>query len=233
MRIVAVADTHTFHEDLRTIPDGDVFVHAGDLCRGGRLDELRIVAEWVRRQPHRHKIVVAGNHDWCFVREPQAALEILGQEIIYLQDAEVVLDGVRFWGSPWQPEYNEWAFNLPRGEALASKWALIPTGIHVLVTHGPPASIGDRGGHPERRGCADLLTAVQRLRPLLHLFGHIHQDGGFWRTDSTCFANVTCWECERGPTVIDVDAVSGQVAAVSIPPARKPRRQPPAPGSLK
>jgi 3',5'-cyclic AMP phosphodiesterase CpdA len=63
MRIVAVADTHTFHDDLRLIPNGNVFIHAGDLCHGGRLDDLRSAAAWLRAFPHRHKIVVAGNHD--------------------------------------------------------------------------------------------------------------------------------------------------------------------------
>jgi predicted phosphohydrolase len=224
MRIVAVADTHTFQSDLRHIPDGDVFVHAGDLCRGGRLEELHTVAAWLRGLPHRHKIVIGGNHDWCFVREMPAALEILGDGIVYLQDAEVAFEGVRFWGSPWQPEFNEWAFNLPRGEPLASKWALIPAGIHVLVTHGPPHGIGDSCGDPVRQGCEELRAAVRRVRPLLHMFGHIHQDGGFWREDGVCFANVTCWECERGPTVLDVEVASAQVVEVSVPPPRKPRR---------
>jgi predicted phosphohydrolase len=224
MRIVAVADTHTFQDDLRVIPDGDVFLHAGDLCRGGRLDELRPVAAWLRGLPHRHKLVIAGNHDWCFAREPQAALEALGPKVVYLQDAEAVIDGIRFWGSPWQPAFNDWAFNLPRGEALASKWGLIPAGIQVLVTHGPPHGIGDWSGDPVRQGCEELLAAVRRVRPRLHLFGHIHQEGGFWEQGGICFANVTCWEGERGPTIIDLDEGTGQVIAVSIPPARKPRR---------
>src|SRR5262245_49400997 len=114
MRIVAVADTHTFEADLQAIPEGDVFVHAGDLCRGGRLDELRPVAAWLHSRPHKHKIPVAGNHDWCFVREPGAAREILGPEATYLQDSDAVIAGVRYWGSPWQPEFHGWAFNLPR-----------------------------------------------------------------------------------------------------------------------
>jgi len=223
MRIVAIADTHTFQDDLRVLPDGDVLVHAGDLCRGGRLDELRIIAAWLKALPHSHKIVVAGNHDWCFVREPEAALELLGDTIIYLQDSGVVIDSVRFWGSPWQPAFNDWAFNLPRGEALASKWAMIPDETDILITHGPPLGLGDDYGDAERQGCSDLLAAVRRVHPLLHLFGHIHQDGGFWRQEDVCFANVTTWECERGPTILDVDVAARQVIEVSVPPRRNPR----------
>jgi Icc-related predicted phosphoesterase len=219
MRIVAVADTHTYQDDLGEIPAGDVFVHAGDLCQGGRLEELFIVAHWLQRLPHRHKIVIAGNHDWCFAREMFAAIQTLGKGIVYLQDTDITIDGVKFWGSPWQPEFRNWAFNLPRGQPLASKWALIPSDTQVLITHGPPAGIGDRGGLTERLGCADLLTAVRRIQPRLHLFGHIHQDGGFWQQGNTAFANVTCWECERGPTVIDYDPATGQVTPVTIPPA--------------
>jgi hypothetical protein len=145
---------------------------------------------------------------------------LLGDGVIYLQDSEAVVEGVRFWGSPWQPEFHGWAFNLPRGEALAQKWALIPTGIDVLATHGPPYGIGDWTGD-SHQGCKELLAAVRRVRPLLHVFGHIHQDGGLWREDGVCFANVTAWECERGPTVMDLDAASRQVVEVSVPPARK------------
>lgn len=223
MRIVAVADTHAFHDDLKALPDGDVFVHAGDLCRGGRLDELHFAAAWLRALPHRHKIVVAGNHDRCFQFNRAGAVDALGAGVIYLEDSEVVIDGVRFWGSPWQPAFNDWAFNLPRGEPLAAKWALIPAGIDVLVTHGPPMGVGDRCDDSARAGCADLLSAVTRIRPRLHLFGHIHQDGGCWEREGTLFANVTTWEYERGASVFDLDPVAGSVTAVAIPPARAMR----------
>jgi predicted phosphohydrolase len=218
VRIVAVADTHTFERDLGAVPDGDVFVHAGDLCRGGRLDELAIVADWLKALPHRHKVVVAGNHDWCFVRQPEESRRLVG-EAVYLQDSGAVLDGVRFWGAPWQPEYRGWAFNLPRGEVLAAKWALIPDGTDVLVTHGPPLGVGDDCGEAVRQGCRDLLEAVRRVRPLLHLFGHVHQDGGLWQVGETFFANVTAWEGERGATVLDLDVKARRVVAVCVPPA--------------
>jgi Icc-related predicted phosphoesterase len=214
-----------FHADLDVVPGGDVSVHAGDLCRGGRLDELQVAVAWLRRQPHRHKIVVAGNHDWCLQREPQQALALLNSDLIYLQDAATVIEGVQFWGSPWQPEYNDRAFNLPRGAALAEKWRLIPNGIDVLITHGPPSGIGDDSGMNERRGCTELLAATQRVQPMLHLFGHIHQDGGLWQHGPTWFANVTTWESERGATVVDLDSDIRMVVPVCIPAAdpRQPR----------
>ena len=213
MRIVAVADTHLFHDEL-VIPDGDVFIHAGDLCRGGDLDELRVAANWITSLPHRYKIVVAGNHDWAFDRDRAAARALFET---YLEDSEVTLDGVRFYGSPWQPAFNDWAFNLPRGAALAAKWSLIPTGIDVLVTHSPPGGLGDRSPVGNRTGCADLRARVAEVAPRLHLFGHIHQDGGAWRDGATVFANVTTWECERGPTVIDLE--HDTITLVTVPPS--------------
>ncbi|MEO7732140.1 MAG: metallophosphoesterase, partial [Kofleriaceae bacterium] len=121
MRIVAVADTHLFHDEL-SVPDGDVFIHAGDMCQSGDLAELRIAARWISGLPHRHKVIVAGNHDWAFAREPGAARAMF-PGAHYLEDAEVTLEGVRFYGSPWQPAFNDWAFNLPRGAALVEMWA--------------------------------------------------------------------------------------------------------------
>ncbi|XVQ09420.1 metallophosphoesterase [Spirillospora sp. CA-255316] len=112
MRIVAVADTHTFHHEL-TIPDGDVFVHAGDLCRIGKgLHELEHAADWLHALPHPTKIVVAGNHDRMFLDRPERARAVLADRgIRYLQDSGTEVAGVTFWGSPWQPEFNDWAFN--------------------------------------------------------------------------------------------------------------------------
>ncbi|HEY4121376.1 MAG TPA: metallophosphoesterase, partial [Byssovorax sp.] len=122
MRVVAVADTHLHHRGY-DLPDGDVFVHAGDLCREGTFRELEVAARWIQSLPHPTKIVVAGNHDWPFARSPEAAREVLGDGVIYLEDAVATIDGVRFWGSPWQPEFCAWAFNLPRGPELAERWA--------------------------------------------------------------------------------------------------------------
>ncbi len=220
LRVVAVSDTHTFESDLGDIPEGDVFVHAGDLVRAGTLDELASVAAWINALPHRHKLVVAGNHDRCFQDDRAAACALL-PGVVYLEDGEFTIDGLRFHGSPWQPAYNDWAFNLARGAPLAEKWRLIRDGVDVLITHCPPEGFGDRSSVEGRQGCSDLRAAVLRLRPMLHLFGHIHEDGGLITDSATTFVNVTTWECERKPTVLDIDVAARRVVPVQVPPARR------------
>lgn len=208
MRLVAMADTHGFHARLE-VPDGDVLVHAGDLTQRGTLEQLAQVADWLRSLPHRHKVVVAGNHDFAFQRRP-AETRALFHGLTYLEDEAVTLDGLRLYGSPWQPWFHDWAFNLRRGPALEATWQRIPEGLDVLITHGPPLGFGDLvTRHPvygeERVGCEDLLRHLGRARPRLHLFGHIHEDRGQWPIGDTRACNVTTSECELPCTVLELE----------------------------
>ncbi len=203
MRLVALADTHSYHAAL-TVPDGDVLVHAGDMTRLGTFDELEAVGAFLAAQPHRHKLVVAGNHDWGLARTPAQARALLGA-VTYLFDSGVTIEGLRVWGSPWQPTFFDWAFNLPRGRALAERWALIPEATDILITHGPPRGFGDRCADGRREGCDDLLARIREVRPGLHLFGHIHEDRGHWQDGPTLIVNATVAECRAAPTVLDYE----------------------------
>ena len=200
MIIVAVSDTHGRHEELQ-VPDGDLFVHAGDISRVGNLEDVAAFDRWLARLPHRHKIVIAGNHDFCFQDHPREARALL-RHAIYLQDEAVEVAGVEVYGSPWQPWFFDWAFNLPRGPALAEKWAKIPDDTQLLITHGPPAGIGDRTHDGRRVGCEDLLRRVREVRPRLHVFGHIHEAAGRYDEDGTTFVNA-CVEDGGTPVVIE------------------------------
>ena len=216
MKIVAVSDTHTFEKDI-VIPDGDVLIHAGDATIAGTYDEVKTFANWLHSQPHKHKIFVAGNHDWLFQREPSIARSLFVGVAHYLQDSSVEIEGVKFYGSPWQPEFCNWAFNLPRGLPLAKKWDLIPRDTDVLITHGPPYSVLDQS-HPkgEELGCGELLNAVVWVRPQVHVFGHIH--GGYGtHKDGTLFVNASiCDEAYHpvnAPIVFEVKAKQKAQAA--------------------
>jgi predicted phosphodiesterase len=179
MRIVAISDTHGRHRQL-SVPDGDVLVHAGDfMVSGTRLYEITDFSNWLMEQPHQHKIIIAGNHDIYFEKEPVLATARLDKSITYLCDSGCDIDGVKFWGSPYQPEFYNWAFNVPRGPAIKEHWDLIPRDTDVLITHGPAHGWLDtvnRDG--EHLGCEELRTAIKRVRPQFHIFGHIHGGAG-------------------------------------------------------
>jgi Icc-related predicted phosphoesterase len=177
MRLVCVSDTHGYHDTMR-VPDGDVLIHAGDLTKRGTVDEVRAVDQWLAKMPHKHKIVVAGNHDFLFEREPETARAMLTHATAYLEDEGVEIDGTRFYGSPYTPEFFNWAFMLPRGEALRAKWSHIPNDVDVLITHGPPYQILDLTLHGEHAGCEALAERMAELKPRLHVFGHIHEGYG-------------------------------------------------------
>jgi predicted phosphohydrolase len=192
--LVAMADTHGYHKKLK-VPDGDILIHAGDLTEMGTLEQLTEVRDWLLSLPHAHKVVIAGNHDFGLQDDAERCRALFGPPLIYLEDQLATVAGLRIWGSPWQPWFHSWAFNLPRGPEIAAKWALIPTGVDVLVTHGPPAGYGDLCFHGERVGCEDLLRELDRVKPRLHLFGHIHEDKGTWQLGPTTIVNVTTAEC--------------------------------------
>lgn len=201
-RIVAIADTHGEHAELK-LPDGDILIHAGDMTPRGTLKQLESVANWLRAQPHRHKLLIAGNHDFAMQRDAQNA-RALFHGLTYLEDSEVTCEGLRIWGSPWQPWFHDWAFNLRRGADIDAKWKLIPEGVDVLITHGPPAGYGDKVWSGERVGCEDLTRHLDRVKPKVHFFGHIHEDRGEWTRGPTRIVNCTVSEAAFPATVIDV-----------------------------
>lgn len=206
MRIVCLSDTHGLHSSMN-VPDADVLIHAGDLTRFGNLEDIQHFSVWLDGLPHRHKLVIAGNHDRLFESNPHIAELSLGN-VTYLRDSGVTIDGVRFYGSPWQPEFYNWAFNLPRGKALAEKWDDIPSDTDILITHGPPAGILDRTKDGNQAGCEDLLKRIRELNLKLHVFGHIHEGYGQEKKGNTLFVNAAM--CDRlykavnFPVVVDL-----------------------------
>lgn len=187
MRVVCVSDTHGRLFRPLVLPEGDVLAVSGDICLHGNLDELRTAAKWLggSRNQYKEIIVVAGNHDFPFQEHPEEAREILASESIkYLEDQELLIDGVKFYGSPWTPTFFEWAFMKDRGPEIRAVWEKIPHDTDVLITHGPPMGILDKNAiWGDMCGCADLRDIIfdgrlERLK--LVTFGHIHEGYGTW-----------------------------------------------------
>jgi Icc-related predicted phosphoesterase len=69
-------------------------------------------------------------------------------------------------------------------------YAKIPDDVDILVTHGPPYGILDcLPGNANHAGCPQLLEAVARLKPKLHVFGHVHGAHGMEISGETLFVN--------------------------------------------
>jgi len=215
MRIVCLSDTHGLH-DRMDVPDGDVLLHGGDFTMRGAPEEVEAFARFLARLPHRHKIVIAGNHDFLFQDEPDRARALFG-DVTYLEDSGARVEGLHVWGSPWQPWFYDWAFNLRRGAPLAEKWALVPESTDVLVTHGPPRGILDLTSGGERVGCEELELARARIRPRLHVFGHIHESYGMHRADGVLSINAcSCnsrYRPSNPPVVVDWDGAELRTVA--------------------
>lgn len=208
MKLIFISDTHSKHDFVK-VPDGDIVFHAGDFSGRGLPGETQVFLDWFSGLPHRHKVLIAGNHD--FIAERQSALfrEMLPRNIVYLEDSGCEIEGIRIWGSPIQPWFFDWAFNRQRGAEIRRHWEMIPEDTDILLTHGPPYGILDvvaRDGRPV--GCRDLLKRCRELNALkINAFGHIHEGQGSEFVAGTLFLNVSVldenYTLKNRPTVVE------------------------------
>ena len=200
IKIVAISDTHTKHHDVTPdLPEGDIIIHSGDCTNVGKDYELLNFLDWFGSLPYKHKIFIAGNHDFCFEPTlsafppvyPDIAQEFKDKGIIYLMDQMVEVEGLKIYGSPWQPRFYDWAFNVNRGDEIAQKWAGIPEGLDILITHGPAFGILDSTIGGMRVGCEELYKKVFGVKPKYHICGHIHFGYGMRELDGVTFINAS------------------------------------------
>ncbi|PYE51988.1 Icc-related predicted phosphoesterase [Deinococcus yavapaiensis KR-236] len=205
-----LSDTHGCHRDVR-VPDGDVLVHAGDATHAGSREELEDFLAWFASIGNfEARVLVAGNHDVLFERDPILARSLLPRNVTYLEDAGVTVRGVRVWGSPITPVFEEWAFiRAPR--EIDAHWRRIPRDVDVLVTHGPPLGVLDRLADDSANvGCPSLLARVNEVRPRLHVHGHIHARYGQLMRGATLHVNpAVCddgYAAAHAPIVVNLEA---------------------------
>jgi len=191
MKIICISDTHGQHHDLK-LPHGDILLHAGDISMRGRIHEVTDFLQWFSQQPHPNKIFIAGNHDFLFEKETKENIDnLIPKNIIYLNDSGTTINGINIWGSPITPWFYDWAFNRERGDDIRKHWEKIPLNTDILITHGPPFGILDKTKRGELVGCKDILPFIGKIKPRLHVFGHIHEEYGMRKIDGTVFVNAS------------------------------------------
>ena len=214
MRITFISDTHTKHNQISNdLPGGDIIIHAGDFMNSGYTwEEIYPFLKWYDDlDNYNTKIFIAGNHDRLFEDRNQEARGLLTgyKTIDYLQDETIIVNNAKIYGSPWQPEFYNWAFNLPRnGEDLREKWFNIPNSTDILITHGPPFGHLDITPYGNLNvGCELLRVRLDSLKPKIHVFGHVHSGYGYKFHEGTHFINAAVlnerYRYENKPITID------------------------------
>jgi len=223
-RIVCISDTHTKHDEL-DLPQGDILVHAGDFTFTGTFDEVDDFLCWFEVQDFKHKVIIAGNHDLSFdaynPRFNETTKDLIAASddprIHYLENSSVVINGIKFHGTPWTPWFFNWAFNGQRdehahrdGPLLRTFYEAIPVDTEVLVCHGPPFEILDWTSEGDRPGSKEIVEIIEhKLKDLkLYVCGHIHESYGMVNRNGVTYVNASSvardYTTIQAPIVIDL-----------------------------
>jgi predicted phosphohydrolase len=193
--IVAISDTHNHHQKVK-LPKGDIL-----------RDDTISFLKWFSGQPHTTKIFIAGNHDFYAERHPVLFRELVPDNVHYLYNESVIAQGLKIWGSPYTPYYGGLAFNKKRGKDSKAIWDQMPSGIDILITHGPPYGVLDHTFKYTHVGCEELKAKVDEVKPRYHIFGHIHEQPGIEKIDGTTYMNATqvnlFYQITRKPLVFE------------------------------
>jgi len=216
-RFVVLSDTHSKADQIKKVPLGDVLIHCGDFSDRGEPGEVEAFEAFLKKLPHKHKIVIAGNHELSFFEgrfdsvgqylttEKVENPERIKQDFInhkcctYLEHSGITMNGIKIYGIPW--------INNQDKDHLESMYSKIPQDTNILISHCPPYGFGDLL-EDKHIGHVGLLKYVNTVKPKYHLFGHVHEAYGVFTNGSTIFVNAaTCTrdlQPEHTPIVFDV-----------------------------
>eukprot|EP01084_Bolivina_argentea_P319534 554226_1 len=210
IKIVHISDTHLAHNEFtaRNVPKGDILIHSGDFISESPSTfdknnkeipkEIIDFNRWLGTLKHKHKIVIAGNHELSLDGLGKNNIQKILSNCIYLEDSFVELYGIKIFGSPWTKHIYGTVYAFGDDENnLHKKWNVIPNDTDILVTHQPPYGILDRAWQRtfdndkycdicnevhkiyDHWGSISLRTAIEtRIKPYVHLFGHVHDENG-------------------------------------------------------
>lgn len=209
MKIVCISDTHN-RQDRIQIPDCDLILHCGDYSWRGKENETIEFFKWFSQLPATHKVMIPGNHDFIFENHLDVALQLANLyapnvTILLNTRTEIVHNSKTYsiHGFHYTPRYHDWAFNVDRNKMKPYLDVIEP--CDILISHGPPFGLGDKvkydndhfaATHNGKVGCQDMLEMLSRVSPSLHVFGHIHEAYGIYKTDlfrETTFINAAIY----------------------------------------
>jgi Icc-related predicted phosphoesterase len=221
MRIVTMSDTHCIHDKMRySVPEGDVLVHAGDFTSTGTEEQIADFVDWFKKFPHKHKIVICGNHELKFSNNTEAVRKFFPRSIELLHDRSIEIGGLKFFGQPRTPRYFDWGWMYERGLEAEEVWSRVPKDTDVLVCHGPPFMHGDVcpdyndfwTNSLKHVGCPEQEKRLRDLNVKYVICGHIHHSFGVHQMENKAQTKIVntsiCTEAYRADNpcfVIDTE----------------------------
>ena len=239
--ILCISDTHGSHQQIKNMPFADILIHGGDFTDTGKLKDIKSYDKWIdnlindkNEKRYDYSILIGGNHDITLEKDwynktgymrfhrgikedIEECNEIIrnNENIIYLENECIEIYGLKFYGSPYQPEFCNWAFNLKRGKLLKDVWnKMYPNNgkdIDILITHTPPKYHGDKTSSGRWVGCDDLIEKILNIKTIkYHIFGHIHNGFGVTKNKNinTIFINASTldsnYKCTNKPIMFYV-----------------------------
>jgi predicted phosphohydrolase len=135
LRLVLLSDTHELHREVE-VPDGDILIHAGDFTMFSKsMSAIADFNTWLGELPHRHKILIYGNHEFFVEADPSRRSMLTNALVLANEGTEI--EGLRIWGSPVTPLYGG-AFGLSSAEdrrQLSSPCVVISIEIRTNCKH--------------------------------------------------------------------------------------------------
>lgn len=191
-KVTFVSDVHCNFE--LKIKETDILCYCGDLSNKGNKNEITDGLNWLKEQKAECKIMIPGNHDIFIQSKSDKFVQLKNEicsDIVFLNytngEDYFIYDGLSFYGCGYTPRVGNWAFMYNKKDAKKF-WQKLPD-VDILLTHGPPKGILDKNWRDEECGCTALLSAVKKIKPKIHAFGHIHESYGYKRKFDIDFIN--------------------------------------------
>eukprot|EP01001_Neometanema_parovale_P007869 NODE_4156_length_1107_cov_87.628049_g3959_i0.p1 GENE.NODE_4156_length_1107_cov_87.628049_g3959_i0~~NODE_4156_length_1107_cov_87.628049_g3959_i0.p1 ORF type:complete len:302 (-),score=33.83 NODE_4156_length_1107_cov_87.628049_g3959_i0:129-1034(-) len=230
--ILHMSDTHRFIRPSMVLPDADVLIHSGDFSVDGTIEEYEEFDAWLASKAAQFptRIVVLGNHDVREFKDDFPTMRSLLPHATHVPIFEEVhLHGARLFGAPWH-WFQNWKYAFKAGcKDMKTRFDQIPTGLDILVTHGPSRGLLDLAHRRYTSGSEELRRHLAVARPRVHLHGHIHeqygthagQDGTHMVVNAAMSDEQTRF-LENGPILIDAIRIKGRWTFTprTLPPLR-------------
>lgn len=211
MKIVIISDTHT-QEHKVNLPKGDILIHGGDFDIRTQ-EDLDWIINWFKSLDYKHIVWIAGNHDFFMEKLYKNNIQPeMQKNIYYLCNSSIEIEGIKIWGSPFTPVFNDWAF-MGYVDNLKKIWNTIPRDTDIILTHGQPFGINDVVNGISQ-GCPALRDKIKELKPKYYIGGHLHENYGIYQDENTTYINASLlddyYNLVNEPVVIDYEQIKNK-----------------------